>query len=86
MFLLVAGRPAVLGPQLRGVDADVFGLEDRLGQGDELVMDDQAAQRDGREREDDDSAELIIGVDPVAPVAGSCVVLLGAGYTKAKSR
>ena len=42
-------------------------------------MNDEAAQRDGREGEGDDPAELIAGVDPVTPLARGSVVLLGAG-------
>jgi hypothetical protein len=45
-------------------------------------MDDQAAQRDGREGEGGDPAELIPGLDPVAPFSRSCVVLLGAGVNR----
>jgi hypothetical protein len=43
MFLLVARRAGVLSPQLRSVDPDVFGPEESLGEGDELVVNDDPA-------------------------------------------
>src|ERR1700728_4758983 len=79
VLLLVARGAGVLGPQLRGVDADVAGREDRLGERDQLVVHHEAAQRDRRERERDDAAELVAGVRPVAALGGSRVVLLGGG-------
>ncbi len=79
VFLLVAHCAGVLGPQLRGVDSDVFCPEESLGEGDELVMNDDPAQGHGREGKADDPAELIAGVDPVTPLARGSVVLLGAG-------
>ena len=85
MFLFVADGGAVLGPGLRGVDADVLGTEDGLGRGDELVVQHDAAQRDRWAGKGDDAAELIAGLGLVTPFARAAGIHRQPGYTAVSS-